>query len=183
MIESANQIDKQIELIERCKKGYNSAFKLLYDQHVRAMFNVCVRMLGNKDDAKDVLQNSFIHAFTSIQNLDTDKFTFGAWLKGIVINKSLEVLNTKSIAYVTLDNIEDVVDEKEESGLFYSTEEVENAIEHLPPGSRIVLTLALMEQYSHKKIASILKISESTSKSQFFRGRKQLIDYLSKNTK
>jgi RNA polymerase sigma factor (sigma-70 family) len=159
-------------LIERCRKGETAAFRELYDLYCRGMFSVCVRLLNNKEEAEDVLQEAFISAFKNIGQYSFNA-SFGSWLKKIVVNKSLDVLNKRKFNFVSIDDV-DVSDDQPEEEENYTIDEIRQAVQALPDGYRVILTLFLFEGYSHKAIAGQLNISEGTSKSQYHRARKKL---------
>jgi RNA polymerase sigma factor (sigma-70 family) len=178
LIIATEHIAEHHELVEQCKKGDQKAFQDLYNLHSRAMFNVSMRILHNRDEAEDVLQESFVAAFRHIQSF-REKSSFGSWLKRIVINKSLDALKKQNFHFVPLEDLS-IPDEEEEEReeVVYDAVTLQKAIERLPDGYRVILTLYLFEDYSHKMIAEKLAISESTSKSQYLRARKKLSTYL-----
>jgi RNA polymerase sigma-70 factor (ECF subfamily) len=116
------------------------------------------------------------------RNISSFRFesTFGAWLKSILINRCINHLRKKKIDIVLYETPPVNVPE-EEAETEYDTDNVFKGIELLPDGYRIVLTLYLLEGYDHTEIAQILGISESTSKSQYFRAKDKLRSILSKN--
>ncbi len=167
------------DLIERCRKGDEKAFRDIYRLYRKAMFNLSLRITGNFADAEDVLQEAFISAFRKIDSFES-RSSFGAWLKRIVVNaavnhvkKQREVLmetdgeSSKSVEWVNEN-------EAEHQSVELEVERVKKAIQKLPDGYRIVLSLYLLEGYDHKEIASILSVSESTSKTQYIRAKKKL---------
>ena len=83
-----------IELVEQCKANDRRAQLRLYEQYCQGMFNVAMRFLRDQDDAEDVLQESFIKAFQKIDQFKGE-VTFGAWLKRIVVNRSIDFLKSK----------------------------------------------------------------------------------------
>jgi RNA polymerase sigma factor (sigma-70 family) len=167
------------ELIERCKAGDQEAHYRLYKLYSKAMFNVCYRILGKQADAEDALQEGFISAFKNISYYRGDA-TFGAWLKRIVVNKSITILKKRKHELFPDDEQWDVAEQEEQTeyreGL--SVPQVRNAIEQLPDGYRTVLTLYLLEGYDHQEIAQITGVSESTSKSQLSRAKNKLKELL-----
>lgn len=168
------------ELIEECKRGQRKAQFELYRLYSRAMFNICLRMLRNETDAEDVLQSSFVDAFT---NLDTFRYqsSIGAWIKRIVVNNCINFLKRRRLSIVEMNtNVLSIENPEEENPDFpvLSIEKVKKAMMQLPDGYRIVCSLYLLEGYDHKEISEILKISEATSKSQFSRAKKKLRDLL-----
>lgn len=143
------------------------------------MYTVSLNLVKNKEDAEDVLQESFTNAFKSIDRFDYQS-TFGAWMKRIVINTSINVLKKKKLNTETFDGqeykISDSPEEKESTD--YDVNKVYEAIQMLPTGFKTVLTLYLIEGYDHTEIAEILNISVSTSKTQFNRAKKKLKEIL-----
>jgi RNA polymerase sigma factor (sigma-70 family) len=163
-------------LIEECRQGKSKAQFRLYNQYAKAMYNLAYRMLNNREDAEDILQDTFTECF---RNLNTFRFesTFGAWLKRILINKCVNYIRKKKINLAFYDELPtDMVDDEDNTE--YDTEKIFKSIERLPDGYRIILTLYLLEGYDHSEISQILGISESTSKSQYSRARKKLRNLL-----
>jgi len=147
----------------------------LYNQYSKAMFNLAYRILNNREDSEDILQDSFTDAF---RNLSSFRFesTFGAWLKTIVINKCINQLKKRKAEFAT-ENVPEkatIEAENNDEGFKKDIDKVFRAIEILPDGYRVVFTLYLMEGYDHSEIANILGISESTSKSQYMRAKSKL---------
>jgi RNA polymerase sigma-70 factor (ECF subfamily) len=143
------------------------------------MYNICIRMMADKREAEDVLQQSFMDAYNNI-----DKFNFsatpGAWLKRITINNCINHLRKKRVTLVELKDHFEVSIEEEEP-VQYNVGPIKKAISLLPEGYRIVLNLYLFEGYDHGEISEIMNISESTSKSQYSRARKKLKQIISNN--
>lgn len=141
------------------------------------MYNICIRMVRNKTDAEDILQDAFIKAFKNLQSFNSDS-PFGPWLKRIVINNCLDFLKKRKLTFadgeIEIADNEVSVDEKQE----IDPEIVHEAIKELPDGARVVFNLFILENYKHKEIAEMLNISESTSKSQYQRARTMLQDRL-----
>ena len=167
------------ELIARCRAGERSAFQRIYQLYSKSMYNVAYRIVGNEDDADDVLQESFISAFNNLDHYRGDA-TFGAWLKRIVINKAINVLKRKKMEALPEDDRWDVPDESYEEPEYedLTVERVKKAIQQLPDGYRSVLSLYLLEGYDHQEIGEILGVSESTSKSQLNRAKNKLRELL-----
>ncbi|TAL80435.1 MAG: RNA polymerase sigma factor [Bacteroidetes bacterium] len=166
-------------LIEECRKGNRKAQFRLYNQYSKAMYNLAYRMLNNREDAEDIVQEAFVECF---RNLSSFRFesTFGAWLKKILINKSINQIKKKKIDLTLTDNLPNVIHEEEDE-VIYDTGKIFKGIEMLPNGYRIILTLYLLEGYDHSEISEILDISESTSKSQYSRAKEKLRNILSTN--
>ena len=174
------------ELVDRCKKSDRLAQSELYRLYYKAMYNTCYRMLDDKVEAEDVMQESFLAAFLKI-NTYRGEMSFGSWLKKIVINKSIDVLRLRKIRFEELNEKTGYFSEPEEYDLnaaeedAYRVSKIREAVRRLPEGFRIVLSLALFEGFDHEEIAMILKINKSSSRSQLARAKKKLIEYLKKS--
>jgi RNA polymerase sigma factor (sigma-70 family) len=165
-------------LIEECRRGNSKAQFRLYNQYSKAMYNLAHRILNNREDAEDILQESFVECF---RNLNSFRFesTFGAWLKRIVVNRCINHVKKKKTDLTFCETLPSIAAEDEEEPI-YDTNAVFKGIEMLPDGYRIILTLYLLEGYDHSEISQILGISESTSKSQYSRAKDKLRNILSK---
>lgn len=144
------------------------------------MYNVSYRITGRQEDAEDALQEAFVSAFRNLHTYRRDA-TFGAWLKRIVVNKSINILKKKKHELLPDDEQWDVADEQPALDYYkeeLSVQRVKKAIEDLPDGYRTVLSLYLLEGYDHQEIAEIMGISESTSKSQLNRAKGKLREKL-----
>lgn len=181
MAESVVDINKA--LVEQCLQGNRSAQYKLYKLYAKGMFNICLRMLGKREEAEDMLQECFTEAF---QRMRTFRFesTFGAWLKQIVVNRCINEMKRKKADLEYFDDLElrDLPEENNdrpsEYELALSVENVRKAMLELPDGSRTIFSLYLLEGYDHVEIAQILNITESTSKSQFMRARQKVKEIL-----
>jgi RNA polymerase sigma-70 factor (ECF subfamily) len=148
------------------------------------MYNVGFRIVNNTDEAKDVLQDAFISAFNNLETYRGDS-AFGAWLKRIVVNKAINLVRRRRFERLPEHDTFDVKEETETDeleGYPFEVEKVRKAIEQLPDGYRVVLSLYLLEGYDHSEIGEILGITESTSKSQFNRSKKKLREILEGGT-
>ena len=166
------------QIVERIRQRDQRAMSQLYQMYVGELTSVCYRYIPNADDAKDVLQNSFVKIFTSIPTLDyRGEEQFKGWLIRIVANESLMFLrNRKKLLFVEQDQVADNI---EEDGADPDTErispdELHQLISELPDGYRTVLNLYVFENYSHRQIAELLGIKESTSASQLFYAKQWL---------
>jgi len=167
-------------IIEGCIRGEKSAQFQLYQQYAKAMFNICYRITNNYADAEDALQEAFVNAFNNINQFE-GRSSIGAWLKRIVVNQALNLAQKKKLEFTSLENHHFyVADENENDDDYYvqDIERIRNAVQQLPDGYRIVFSLYLLEGYDHAEIGEILKVSESTSKSQYNRAKKKLKEIL-----
>ncbi len=162
----------QIEIVERCKANDRKAQLTLYKQYCEGMFCVAMRFLKNADDAEDVLQESFIKAFQKIHQFKGD-VTFGAWLKRIVINKSIDFLKSKRENTLSLnENFMHITEDEDwtvEDDV--TTETIKEAIERLPEKYKYVVMMYLIEGFDHNEIATVLHLTETTCRTRLLRGK------------
>lgn len=140
-------------------------------------------MVKDPGEAEDIMQESFLSAFDKIETY-SGTVSFGAWLKKIVINRSLDSLKKRRLSFEMLDEgvIPDRDEGEDDDDINDRIEEIREAIMRLPDGFRVVLTLYLLEGYDHEEIAEILEITSSTSRSQFTRARQKLAQMLKKRS-
>ncbi|WP_242696019.1 RNA polymerase sigma factor [Desertivirga brevis] len=176
-------IDPHFNLVVECKDGNRKAQFELYKLYSKAMYNIAMRILNDADEASDMLQESFIDAFLRIKEFRQES-SFGMWIKQIVVNKCISQLRKRKFEFLSTEEVDlsEIPDEDEfnEEELQLQVEEVKKAIHMLPEGYRIVLSLYLLEGYDHEEIAFILKITESTSRTQLLRAKRKLTDLLTK---
>jgi RNA polymerase sigma-70 factor (ECF subfamily) len=167
-------------VVRKAQGGDRTAYKVLYEQHAEAMFNICIKMSGDYQIAQDILQDAFVIGFQNLHQLK-DQGKFSGWLKRIVINECIRHSKAKFTNVEFLPDSIEVDDVQTESVLNnISFEQINKAIQNLPEGYRQVFTLYVIEDYTHKEIASLMNISESTSKSQYHYARQALKKSLSK---
>ena len=169
------------DLIDKCRDKDRSAQFEIYGLYYKAMYNTSLRMVKDPDEAEDIMQESFLSAFEKIDTY-SGTVSFGAWLKKIVINRSLDSLKKRRLSFEILEegNIPDRNEGSDADYISDRIEEIREAILRLPDGFRVVLSLYLLEGYDHEEIAQILDINPSTSRSQFTRARQKLVEMLKK---
>ena len=170
------------DLIDGCKSGDQKAQFQIYKLYYKAMYNTSLRIVNDTMEAEDIMQESFLSAFEKIETY-SGMVSFGAWLKKIVINRSLDALNKKKAIFEDIESHIGLRDESSDDNAYerdveLKVEEVKNAIEKLPDGYRVILSLYLLEGYDHDEISEILSISSSTSRSQLSRAKQKLIGEL-----
>lgn len=171
------------ELIEACVKGDRLAQRNLYDIFSKRMYVVCLRYTKSQQEAEDVLQDSFIKIFKSLKGYRGDS-RLDYWIKRIVVNTALNSQRKKLYMYPMVD-IDDVKNDYDHSKILsgFQMDELLNMIRELPTGCRTVFNMFAIEGYSHKEIAKMLEVSEGTSKSQFSRARKLLMEKIAEEDK
>jgi len=168
----------QEHLVIKARNGDRDARAGLYRLYVKAMYNNCIRITGNKTDAEDVLQDAFMYAFEHLGAIKNPA-AFGGWLRKIVVSKAIRFCKT-GFKWDELDDTYNDRDADEEPGWWttINMEAAHEVIKTLPNGCRQVFILFVFEDFGHKEIAESLGISESTSKSQYQRARKLLRERL-----
>lgn len=162
-------------LIDECRRGNRKAQFRLYELYSRAMYNTAYRILNNREEAEDMLQEAFTECFRNISSYRSDS-TFGAWLKKIVVNRCINRLRKRETELVYIDDympVEQAVEE-EPATAWPEPSVITKAVEQLPDGYRTVFSLYLLEGYDHSEISQIMNISESTSKTQYLRAKEKL---------
>jgi RNA polymerase sigma factor (sigma-70 family) len=169
------------ELVERCKQGDSRSFAELYRKYAKAMYNTSLRIVNHTGDAEDVLQEAFTDAFRSLEEFHY-KSTFGAWLKRIVINKSINLLRKRKMNLIDIEktNIGNLPDEDgpDEQEMKMKVEDIKRAVGLLPNGYRTVLTLYLFEGYDQEEIAEIMQVTHATVRTQYMRAKQKLLQYI-----
>lgn len=164
-------------LVQLGKDGDKAAQGELYKLYAKAMYNICRRFIPNEEDAKDVLQDAFIDAFSKLHTLNQNRL-FAAWLKKIVINRCISSLRKKRIEFSEVtDEWHDEVDAQDDF-LTAKAHRVMKAIEQISDGCRTVLNLYLFEGYDHSEIGEILGITTSTSKAQYSKAKMKIREIL-----
>jgi len=147
------------------------------------MLNVAFRIVGDIAEAEDVLQEAFVDAFAKLKDFRQDT-TFGLWLKQIVVNRSINLLRKRKLELVELEDghLENIADDEswDDEDLQYQVARVKEGMNQLPDGYRVVISLYLLEGYDHEEIGQILNISENTSRTQFLRAKRKLIEILNR---
>ncbi len=165
------------EIIENSKRGNRRAQHELYKLYSKAMFNTSYRMMSHREDAEDILQESFSDAF---RKLDTFVYnsTFGAWMKRIVVNNCINELKRRKPDLHYIDQMPNFKNDEEEKEVELSVNQIKKAMKQLPEGGRIIFSLYLLEGFDHREISSILNVSESNSKSQYMRAKRRIKEIL-----
>jgi RNA polymerase sigma factor (sigma-70 family) len=170
------------DLLEACKKGDSRAQMKIYQLYYKPMYHVSFRILGDRMEAEDVMQEAFLVAFKNISTVDLN-VSFGGWLKRIVTNRSLDALRKRKPQIELAEDFPDEVPTEsyvmpDEGPVQERVEKVKRAMDKLPEKYRLVLTLSLFEGYDHEEIGHILGVSASTSRAQLSRGKQKLLQMI-----
>ncbi len=179
---------EETALISLAKRGEHAAMKAIYSRYIGQLTAVCSRYIIDEEDVKDVLQESFLKIYASLNNFKYQgEGSLKAWMTKILVNEALKFIQrTRPTAFTPLtDDIEYAMDEDTEI-TDVPASVIHNFIRELPEGYRMIFNLYVIEGRSHREIAKILGISESTSASQLHRAKMNLADkikqYLNGNT-
>lgn len=173
------------KLITKLQRGNSKAQFKVYELYYKAMYNTALRIVNDSAEAEDIMQEAFLAAFSKIKTYKGE-VSFGAWLKRIVINKSLDFLKKRKLEFSEIDEKtfapSDKISFSEGKDVLKQVEQVKEAISQLAAGYRVVLSLYLLEGYDHNEISEILNITPSASRSQFTRARKKLLELMILNS-
>ncbi len=164
-------------LIDGCRTGDRRAQEEIYRIYYRSMYNVSLRITGNSADAEDVMQESFLSAFRKISSYQ-GKVSFGAWLRKIVINRSLDCLKKRKVKFEEVTERNAGADDVARSSGEVDLSRIKKAMAALPDGYRVVLSLHLIEGYGHEEIGKMLNISHSAIRTQYMRAKNRLRELL-----
>ncbi|MEN0003373.1 MAG: RNA polymerase sigma factor [Bacteroidota bacterium] len=167
------------DLIKACSKKEKWAQKLLYETYYSKMMGVCLRYSNNQDDALDILHEGFIKVFRNISKYQPGT-SLSAWIRRIMVNTAIDYYR-KLIRRRTedLDQAYDISSKDADAVSQCTEKEILEAVQQLSPAYRAVFNLYVIEGYSHKEIAEILSITESTSRSNLVKARLKLKKLLS----
>lgn len=164
--------DQTLRLIEQCKNGDRRAQKTIYDALAPKMFSVCLRYMGDRESAQDVLQDGFVTLFTKLDSYG-GVGSFEGWSRKIFVNTALMSLRKNDVLKQSddVDNARDISCDEPTALESIGYAELMGIISELPAGFRTVFNMYVIEGFTHKEIAAQLGISETTSRSQLQRAR------------
>jgi RNA polymerase sigma factor (sigma-70 family) len=182
-------VDEDI-LLEQCRNQDRRAQKIVYEMHFKKLMPVCLRYLRREDDALEVLNDAFLKIFSKINQFKSEG-SLEAWMKRIVINSSIDFIR-KNKSYrsnfihtnefhIYGEPGQEQESERHEPAHDISIEAIFEMVAELPPASRVVFNLFVIDGFGHKQIAEGLKISEGTSKWHLSNARKILREKILKS--
>lgn len=170
---------EEVELIKLCIKNDQRAMQVLYDIYVPKMRGICFRYARTVFEVDDILQEAFVRVFLKI---NTYRFqgSFEGWIRRIVINSAINYYksNINDMRQIQLDELPDETAGTVEIADNLSVEYLYELINKLPSGYKFIFNMYAIDGYSHKEIADMMNITESTSRSQYTRAKKQLVSML-----
>ncbi|WP_298344205.1 RNA polymerase sigma factor [uncultured Algibacter sp.] len=168
------------QLVNLCKSQNQSAQLEIYNRYYKTMYNVSLRIVKNSYEAEDIMQDSFLTAFTKLNNLKNAS-TFGPWLKRIVVNNS--IYQYKKNIKTKETSIDDILFKVEDSSQGINSnyeftnlkaQQVISTMEKLKDNYRIALTLNLIEGYDYEEISEIMKITNANCRTTISRAKESL---------
>lgn len=168
--------------MEQCRKGNRKAQMEIYKLYYKTMYNTSLRIVNKPDEAEDIMQESFLTAFSKISDYSGEG-SFGGWLKRIVVNNSVDAVKKYKEA-ISIDDYElpvssDTGTESEDTE--FLVEEIKKAVQQLKDEDRVVVSLFLFEGYDHEEISGILNISYNATRTRYSRAKSRLVRILEKN--
>ena len=150
----------------------------LYKLHYRRIYNTCLRIVGNAMEAEEVMHDVFLKIFDNIKKIHDEK-GFYAWSQSITIRTAIDRVRKKRIVFESIEKLSvPEEDSPPEENLTLSVETIKQKLNELPDGYRIIVSMRLFEECEFEEIAAVLKIKESTVRSQFVRGKQKLAQLL-----
>ena len=176
------------ELLEACRRQEQPAQFEIYKLYYKAMFNTALRIMKDSFEAEDIMQESFLNAFTKLDSYKGE-VAFGAWLKRIVINRSLtQIKKNSKFEEVKFEVVENTLEDEDSvvgnDGVDYSeikANGVLKTMELLKDNYRVALTLSLIEGYDNEEIALIMNISNENCRTTISRAKNKLRRLLQHN--
>ena len=161
-----------LKLIESCREGDRAAQKVLYERLAPRMFPVCIRYIGDREAAEDVLQDGFVTLFTRLDSYKGEG-SFEGWARKIFVTTALMELRRKDALKMSdeLDVVRGMKSETVSQLQSIGYKDLMSLITQLPPGFRTVFNLYAVEGFTHKDIGEMLGISETTSRTQLSSAR------------
>jgi RNA polymerase sigma factor (sigma-70 family) len=173
-----------LQFVRLCKSGDKKTQKELFERMYAPMFRVCMRYLSQHADAEDCLMLGFMKVYKNIESFQYNgESSLGIWIRKIMVNESLMFIRQKrNLMFVVEENMIDIPMQAEIISSM-DAEELYHHIMQLPSGYRTVFNLNVIEGYDHKEIASLLNISEVTSRTQLAKAKGKLRTMISQTTR
>ena len=168
-------------LVKECLNENPKAQKALFDKFAPKMLSVCLRYIKNTEKAEDVLQDGFIKVFVNLLNYKHSG-VLEWWIRRIIVNTCLDELkkNKKLLLNISVEEVEYKLESNDFVLEQMMADDLLKLIQSMPEGYRVIFNMFAIEGYTHQEIATKLGISESTSKSQYFRARAYLKNRIEK---
>ena len=170
------------KLIQKAIKNNRKAQNVLYELHAPKMLSVCRYYIRDVQFAEEVMLNGFLKVFSNLKKFKKEG-SFEGWIRKIMVRESISFLRQQKNIEFAVEVVDVKNDYSISSNTNFEPEEIQQLIDALPEGYRIVFNMSVIEGYKHNEIAKILNISEGTSKSQLFKARKKLQQKINETNK
>jgi len=176
----SNHFESESDIIEGCILGNPRMQRMLYEKFSPKMYALCIRYAGNTDDAQDILQDGFVKVFGNIARFKGTG-SFEGWIRRIIVNTAIEHFRKKNTLQVIDEHTENqLADDHTNIFNLLEAKELLEIIKSMPAGYRTVFNLYAVEGYTHKEIATMMNLTEGTSKSQYARAKSWLQERIKK---
>jgi len=173
-------IKKHKNLVEACTLSDRKAQIELYNLYYKAMYNTSLRIVNDSFIAEDIMQESFLDAFSKINTFEW-RSSFGSWLKRIVVNKSIDLIKKNQNILLSLDEEITIAEEEHDEdmdNMDCRLDEVKIALKKLPESYKVVLVLHLFEGYDHMEISQILNLPYNNVRVRYLRAKRKLLEII-----
>jgi RNA polymerase sigma factor (sigma-70 family) len=171
------------EMVQLCKEGDPSGYAAVYHAYVKEVYNVIFRLVNNRADAEEIVQDSFVAVFQSLKRQEPIE-QLRAWIKRIATNKAIDYIRKKKLQFVELKEeggeivkAEETIDETVLAG---QLGELRKAIDDLPPAYRVIVELHVFENMPQTEIAAMLGIEANTVNVQYHRAKQKILKAVKK---
>jgi len=182
---------ENFELIQSAQQGSSEAFYMLFEKNKKMVFGLAFKYTRNKQDAEDILQETFIKAYNNLKNFETKKFSsFSSWIYRIGVNCSIDFLRDKKRIRDHLSEWElmdsttpndSQTDPEKKASREALKKKIELTLESMPPRQKMAFVLKHFQQLKIREIAEYMECSEGSVKKQIFRAVDSLKDSLKKS--
>ena len=163
-------------VLERARKGNEQSLMRLYDLCCDTVFNASYRIVLNAQDAEEITQDAFLKTYENLDSFSGSERDFVAFVKTVAINKSIDMFrrHSKEPFYEEIDNTADQIEDDDTDFEDFPIEKIKTALNALPDGYRLTITLRLIDGMEFSEIAEKMGIKESSVRSQYARGLEKL---------
>jgi RNA polymerase sigma-70 factor (ECF subfamily) len=163
----------EAQLIKKAAKDHRDAQHALYEMHAPKMLSVCRYYIKDVQQSEEVMLNGFFKVFTQLKTFKSEG-SFEGWIRRIMVRESISFLRKKKRLEFSADDMEIYEEPDNDVHTEMDVDDIQQLIDKLPDGYRMVFNMYAIEGYKHNEIAAMLDIAESTSKTQLFKARKML---------
>lgn len=174
--------NNNIQLIKKAAKNNREAQHLLYETYAPKMLSICRYYIRDLQKAEGVMLNGFLKGFTNLKNFKNEG-SFEGWLRKIMVREAISFLRQEKKIEFSMEDVEICNQHNNNIETAIELDEIQQYIDELPEGYKMVFIMYAIEGYKHHEIAVMLNINEGTSKSQLFKARQLLKDKINKSNR